>query len=139
MSRYISDDLAKLVVDRAANSCEYCLISIEDTYLGGEIDHIRSLKHGGSTTPDNLALACQPCNRYKGTDLGSISEVSGALVRFFNPRRDVWSEHFRVSTNGEIEVLTEIGEVTVRILGLNDLERLAERVGLIGIGHYSID
>lgn len=69
MSRYVSNSLAGEINSRADGRCEYCRISIEDTYLGGEIDHIRSLKHGGETHAENLALACQPCNRNKGTDL----------------------------------------------------------------------
>lgn len=139
MSRYVSDELAKLVIERAANKCEYCRISTEDTYLGGEIDHIRSIKHNGKTILDNLAFACQPCNRNKGSDLGSISEISNELVRFYNPRIDIWTEHFKANDNGEIEALTEIGEVTAAIFGLNDLERVAERKGLIEIRHYTID
>lgn len=82
MSRYVSEKLAAEVASRAENRCEYCRIAIEDTYFGGEIDHIRSLKHGGETTLENLALACQPCNRNKGTDLGSIPHGSNVLIRF---------------------------------------------------------
>lgn len=136
MSRYVSDTLSDQVVQRANGICEYCRISIEDTYFGGEIDHIRSLKHNGQTELNNIALACQPCNRNKGSDLGSIPPNSNNLVRFFNPRTDVWSEHFRVNSDAEIEALTEIGQVTVSIFGFNDLERVAERQGLIEIGHY---
>ena len=69
MSRYISEKLKNLVEKRAAGICEYCLISIADTYFGGEIEHIISIKHGGKTEAENLALACQPCNRNKGSDL----------------------------------------------------------------------
>ena len=136
MSRYISESRAREVLSRANERCEYCRISIEDTYFGGEIDHIRSLKHGGETELDNLALACQPCNRNKGSDLGSIPATSNELTRFFNPRTDAWLEHFDVSSNAEIVALTEIGEVTASIFGFNDPERIAERMGLIEIGRY---
>jgi HNH endonuclease len=138
MSRYVSENLREQVELRASGKCEYCRIAIEDTYFGGEIDHIISLKHRGQTELENLALACQPCNRNKGSDLGSISEISKMLIRFFNPRNDVWSEHFRLNSDAEIEPLTEIGEVTANIFGFNDLERIAERKGLIEIGRYSI-
>ena len=137
MNRRISENLRTAVELRAEGMCEYCRIAIEDTYLGGEIDHIRSLKHRGKTEFENLALACQPCNRNKGSDLGSISESSKVLVRFFNPRTDVWNEHFRVNKNAEIETLTEIGEVTALIFRFNDWERISERQGLIEIGRYS--
>lgn len=136
MSRYVSETLGEQVRLRANGRCEYCRISIDDTYFGGEIDHIQSLKHGGLTELNNLALACQPYNRSKGSDLGSISINSKTLIRFFNPRIDTWPEHFRVNSNAEIEHLTEIGEVTVLIFGFNDFERVHERKGLIEIGHY---
>ncbi|MDQ3132501.1 MAG: HNH endonuclease [Acidobacteriota bacterium] len=135
MSRYINKKLRNLVEKRAGENCEYCLISIEDTYFGGEIDHIIGIKHGGATESDNLTFACQPCNRNKGSDLGSISTGTKNLVRFFNPRTDKWSEHFRLN-GARIEFLTEIGEVTARILGFNELERLQERQGLIEINRY---
>ncbi len=138
MSRYISEKLRIEVELRANGFCEYCRIAIEDTYFGGEIDHIISLKHRGQTEFGNLALACQPCNRNKGSDLGSLSTLSNELVRFFNPRTDIWSEHFRVSSDAEIEFLTEIGEVTAFIFGFNDPERISERKGLIELGNYSI-
>jgi hypothetical protein len=136
MSRYISESLRQEIELRAEGKCEYCRIRIEDTYFGGEIDHIISLKHRGETVSENLALACQPCNRNKGSDLGSISETSNNLVRFYNPRIDVWSEHFRVNENTEIESLTEIGDVTVFIFGFNETERIDERRGLIELGLY---
>lgn len=139
MSRYISENLRAQVEQRADAICEYCRIAIEDTYFGGEIDHIISRKHRGQTEFENLALACQPCNRAKGSDLGSISETSKTLIRFFNPRTDVWKEHFRVNADAEIESLTEIGAVTAIIFGFNDLERIAERKGLIEIGRYAVE
>lgn len=138
MSRYISDSLRNKVELRANGICEYCRIAIEDTYFGGEVDHIISFKHRGQTILSNLALACQPCNRHKGSDLGSISIVSGLFVRFYNPRTDIWREHFQLNSNAEIITLTEIGEVTAFILGFNEPERISERLGLIEIGHYQI-
>jgi len=105
-----------------------------DTYFGGEIDHIHSIKHGGVTEESNLALACQPCNRNKGSDLGSITTNSKELVRFYNPRIDTWSEHFLVNGDGEIVALTPIGEVTATIFRFNDDERIVERLGLLELG-----
>ncbi|HEY0461112.1 MAG TPA: HNH endonuclease signature motif containing protein [Pyrinomonadaceae bacterium] len=136
MSRYISENLRSEVELRANGFCEYCRIAIEDTYFGGEIDHIVSLKHRGQTILENLALACQPCNRSKGSDLGSISQTSGLLVRFYHPRTDIWHENFRVNADAEIEFLTEIGEVTAFIFGFNEPERIEERRGLLEIGRY---
>lgn len=69
---YISQNLRKLVATRADFLCEYCLIHEQDTAFGCAIDHIISLKHGGATDADNLAYAYVFCNRFKGSDIGSI-------------------------------------------------------------------
>jgi HNH endonuclease len=135
MNRYVSESLRQRVSTRAENLCEYCLIDIADTFFGGEVDHIVSVKHGGTAEVDNLAYTCQPCNRNKGSDLGSIYWPLGQLVRFFNPRADHWADHF-VLHGAFIHPLTAIGEVTARILDFNSEERLQERHGLIEAGRY---
>lgn len=88
MSRYISTELRRFVAERATGLCEYCLIQESDTFLGCQVDHIISEKHGGATQADNLAYACTFCNRAKGSDIGSMATGSGNFVRFFNPRSD---------------------------------------------------
>jgi hypothetical protein len=115
MSRtYISIELRQLVAQSANCRCEYCLISASDRLSGCHVDHIINLKHGGETTPENLAYACIFCNLNKGTDLGSIVWRTGELIRFFNPRRDRWKDHFQFD-NAIVQSLTDIGEVTARI------------------------
>lgn len=83
---------------------------------------------------DNLAHACSFCNRNKGSDVGSFTQ-DGQLVRFFNPRFDKWSEHFRLD-DVTILPLTDIGQVTVKILNMNQFERLLERQELQKLGRY---
>lgn len=99
------------------------------------MDHVISEKHGGPTDSDNLAYACIYCNQAKGTDIGSIDWDSGEFLRFFNPRKDAWSDHFAL---GDIEIVakTKTGTVTARILRFNDLDRLREREELKAIGRY---
>lgn len=135
MSRsYINADLRRLVADRADYLCEYCLIP-DTNGLSFQVDHIISVKHGGLTTEDNLALACVFCNLQKGTDLGSIVWQTGELVRFFNPRRDFWGDHFRAEES-LIQPLTDIGEVTARIFDFNNNDRILERQALMAVGRY---
>jgi len=81
---------------------------------------------GGQTDADNLAYACVFCNRSKGSDVGSIAQQTGNFVRFFNPRIDQWAAHF-VLGGVTIVALSDIGEVTARILDFNNEERLFER------------
>lgn len=111
---------------RAGHRCEYCLIYEQDAGFPHQVDHIVSRKHGGSSTADNLALACIICNRYKGSDVASINPGSGQVVRLFHPRHDQWADHFRIQAE-VIEALTEVGMVTLQVLRLNAPERLAER------------
>ena len=95
INEYVSDAVRKEVALRANFKCEYCLIHEIDTYFGCEIDHIVSIKHGGNSEFENLAYACLVCNRFKGSDLGSLNN-KGSLIRFYNPRIDDWGAHFRV-------------------------------------------
>ncbi len=133
-SDYISESTRRLVEKRANSHCEYCLIHEEDTYVGCEIDHIISIKHSGKNDVTNLAFSCLSCNRFKGTDIGSLTE-KGKLTRFYNPRTDNWLEHFQIVGN-MILGITDIGEVTVKILRINDEERLEEREYLQEMGLF---
>ena len=117
MTSYVSANLRRSVEVRAQGSCEYCLVHESDTYLGCQVDHVVSEKHGGLTEGGNLAFACTLCNRAKGTDVGSLT-AEGVFVRFFNPRTDHWEDHFRLR-GAVIEPQTVSGEVTAKILGLN--------------------
>ncbi|NEP10730.1 MAG: HNH endonuclease [Symploca sp. SIO2C1] len=132
---YLNKELRRLVAKRADYLCEYCLISEQDTILGCAIDHIISIKHGGSSSADNLAYCCVYCNRFKGSDIGSIILDKKEFFRFYHPRWDNWGEHFKLN-NSTIEPLTNIGQVTTAILGFNDQTRLLERQLLINKKKY---
>jgi hypothetical protein len=132
---YIPVELRRLVISRADHRCEYCHIHEDDTYFGCEVDHVISEKHGGPTVTENLAYACLVCNRNKGSDLGSMLEPGGALIRFFNPRVDTWSEHF-THDGVLIKPLGPIGQVTERIFRFNEIERLMEREALRAVDRY---
>jgi HNH endonuclease len=97
------------------------------------VDHIIAEKHGGQTATDNLALCCIICNQHKGTDLTSIDPQTGQITPLFHPRRDRWSDHFRL-VGATIEPCTAIGRVTVRLLQLNRPDRLKERELLLRLG-----
>jgi hypothetical protein len=101
-----------------------------------EIDHIIALKHGGQTEADNLALACLPCNRYKGSDLTTFDPLSNVMLPLFNPRRHTWTEHFALDGT-HIVGLTPTGRATVLLLKLNAPSRLLHRHVLIAQGRYS--
>jgi HNH endonuclease len=129
----ISEKLRQQVAKNANYTCEYCLTPEYFLATTFHIDHIRSIKHGGKTLFQNLAYACPHCNQNKGSDIASYSEED-ELVRLFNPRKDIWDEHFEVTKIGIINPISSIGEVTVNTLSFNQLERIIFRKSLIEIG-----
>ncbi|NUQ26357.1 MAG: HNH endonuclease [Saprospiraceae bacterium] len=135
MNRYFSDEIRQLVTIRASGLCEYCRMPDEFSFFSFHIDHIISIKHGGKSEPDNLAYSCPYCNRNKGTDIASILLPGNEVIRFFNPRIDNWPAHFQFE-NARIRPLTDIGKVTLLILGFNHTERIEERQILIDSGRH---
>jgi hypothetical protein len=101
------------------------------------MEHIIAEKHRGSTVLENLARACPYCNRFKGSDIGSIDPETGRLTPFFNPRNQRWQVHFMFES-GFIHPLTAEGRVTVEILQLNLPERIAERRRLYHAGRLRV-
>lgn len=130
MATPISSELRRLIAERAGYRCEYCLLPQAVTLHRHEPDHIVPLQHGGATDPSNLALACLRCNRYKGPNIGSFDPLTGQLTPLFHPRLQVWNEHFGI-VDAEIIPLSAEGRVTVRVLRLNDSDRLSERQRLM--------
>lgn len=134
---YIPDKIRRFVKERANNCCEYCLIHQDDAFKSFEIDHIYAEKHGGETIENNLSCCCSECNRHKGTDLASIDETNGQITPLFHPRKQIWADHFRLNGTA-IEPLTPEGRVTVRLLQLNNDERVEERSELIALSRYPV-
>ena len=128
---YVSAELSRLVVVGANNYC----IHNDDNFLSHEIDHIVSEKHRGSTTPENLCLSCFDCNRYKGSDIGSIDIDTNQYVQLFNPRTMDWDEHFQCD-DFKIVPISAIGRVTEFVLRFNSEERLQKRRELLRLLRY---
>jgi len=79
---------------RAGSRCEYCHLPTLGQVATFPIDHVIPLDGGGTNEVGNLALACPHCNAHKWTAFEGTDLESGAIVRFFHPRSDVWSDHF---------------------------------------------
>ena len=60
----ISLSTRQKVYDKCCGHCAYCgtVISLK----GMHVDHLRSLKRGGTDDLDNLMPSCSLCNTYKG-------------------------------------------------------------------------
>lgn len=135
MRKGISAKLKHQIALRADFRCEYCLLPDKVSFYNFHIDHIRSLKHGGSSEINNLAYCCPDCNHFKGTDIGSYTDEN-ELVRFFNPRIEVWEDNFEI-VNGLVLGKNGIAKVTEQIFKFNDVDRVIFRIELIKLGFYS--
>jgi hypothetical protein len=132
MSRtHIPAALRRRVHERARGCCEYCGIPETACFVPHEVDHVVAEQHGGTTSFDNLALACFVCNKRKGPNLASIDPASGTVTPLFNPRIDDRTDHLLLLRNGDWRALTNTGRATVFLLDLNHPDRIQERRLLI--------
>jgi len=116
------------IAQRAHHRCEYCQAPEVVFNFPFEVEHIVPLSRQGANNQANLALACRACNLRKGNRISGVAAVSKTAVRFFHPREDTWSGHFRVNVeSGEIIGITPVGEVTVNYLAMNSATQVAAR------------
>jgi HNH endonuclease len=127
--------LVERVRRRAGGRCEYCLLPVERESVWSEIDHVIAVVHGGRTVMSNLALACWPCNSFKGPKLAGIDRTTRRITRLFHPRVHKWGRHF-VYEGPLIVGRTAIGRATINVLRINMRERVAERAALIAEGIF---
>ena len=132
---YIPENLRRQVIERAGERCEYCLLHQQVSLYTHEIDHIIAEKHRGKTVLENLCLACLECNRAKGSDFGSFDPETEVITRLYNPRTQLWDEHFQLN-GARVVPLTPEGRVTAFVLKLNDEIRLRARQALSDAGVY---
>ncbi|MCU0341879.1 MAG: HNH endonuclease, partial [Spirosomaceae bacterium] len=83
MSRKFSKLLKEKIAYRANYRCEYCLLPEKLSLYKFHIEHIKSVKHGGTDEEDNLAYCCPDCNYFKGSDIATFSVSDERLVRLF--------------------------------------------------------
>lgn len=118
---YLSSKLRQQVADRAQNCCEYCQTAQKISGAQMHIEHIVPHAKGGSSTADNLCLACAWCNSFKGAKTAAPDPHTEAIVPLFNPRRDDWHEHFGWNETGMLLVgLTATGRATIIALQMNN-------------------
>lgn len=118
---------------QADGRCEYCHLPQGIHRVPFQIDHIIAEQHGGPTASNNLAIACLRCNKRKGPNLSGVSSDTGAIVRLFHPRADVWADHFRWDRSLLVG-LTPVGKVTIAVLAINHPTAVAVREELMAEG-----
>lgn len=134
---YISSALRQAVVERAGHRCCYCQTAEDVTGTLFTIDHIIPESLGGSTTVENLCLACWSCNLIKRDRIVATDPETGATVRIFNPNSQKWHDHFVWQREGLlIGGLTSIGRATINAIRLNRPELINARRLWIKIGGH---
>lgn len=118
---YISVEIERRVRAAALNRCGYCLSPQHLVMARLEIEHIIPISKQGSNDESNLWLACPLCNRYKSDKTTGVDLETSEIVKLFNPRVQIWSEHFRWTEDGlRIVGRTSTGRATVTTLHLSD-------------------
>ncbi|MGE0827627.1 MAG: HNH endonuclease [Candidatus Binatia bacterium] len=127
--------LRQQVIEREKQRCAYCrspmLVGVPMV-----VDHIVPLTAGGTSTLENLCLACYRCNEFKGSRTTASDPTDGQQTALFHPRQQQWRDHFTWQSNGEIlRGLTPCGRATIETLRLNNnwlvqARRIWMRVGL---------
>ena len=129
------------VASRAGHTCEYCCAPELLSNIEFEVDHIIPISKNGATKLNNLALSCRICNLRKSDCVEGIDPVTLKTVKLFNPREDVWSEHFEKQIQLPYQILgkTEIGRATITCLDMNSSLQLRARKLWVALGLFNLD
>jgi 5-methylcytosine-specific restriction endonuclease McrA len=78
----------------AKSRCGYCLGEQKYILAWLEIEHILPRSKGGTSTRENLWLACPYCNTFKGSQTQGVDPATQRTLVLFNPRKQIWKNHF---------------------------------------------
>src|SRR5437764_6398910 len=97
--------IPKSLRDRIAATAGYrygdCLTAEAIVGTPMEIDHLIPETLGGLTEETNLWLAGSLSNDCKSNRIAARDPESNEIVRLFDPRRQVWNDHFRWTVPGD--------------------------------------
>ncbi len=127
------------ITDR--DRCAYCQTSEANSGISLAHDHILPTSLGGEITFENICQSCRPCNEHKGDRITGIDPLAGEAFPLFNPRTQLWHEHFIWSYDGtHIRGITSIGRATVIALQMNNATIVPARERWVAAGwHPPID
>ncbi|MBW4619204.1 MAG: HNH endonuclease [Cyanosarcina radialis HA8281-LM2] len=124
----INEITRQYVRNRANYLCEYCHSPEKISTSRFTIDHIQPRSLGGADDANNLALACSRCNQRRYNFIVGRDLETSSTLPLFNPRQQLWSEHFIWTTNAtKILGVTAVGRATCDRLDLNDERYRGER------------
>lgn len=112
--------MQRAVVQRAKGYCEYCQLPVAFSPASFNFEHIIPLIKQGLTILLNLAFSCGGCNAHKKDKTEALDPLTRQLMPLFNPRTDIWSDHFQWSDDDlQIIGITPTGRATVQLLKVN--------------------
>lgn len=136
-SDYVSPALRRRISEQARFRCGYCLRSAALLGMPLTIEHILPQAAGGQTIEENLWLACHRCNGFKGTQTRATDPETNESSALFNPRTQIWSEHFVWSSDGATIVgRTACGRATIIALKMNNDEIVITRKHWVSAGWW---
>jgi len=128
MTAVIPTALYERLKSQVGPLCGYCRTSSRIIGHPLTVEHIIPVSRGGSSDEDNLWLSCRRCNEHKGAQVDALDPETDVRVPLFNPRQQVWHEHFAWSGEGMLIIgLTPCGRATVVALKLNNPDIVAAR------------
>ena len=126
--RFVSESIREQVEKRALDCCEYCQTIMGSSTERFEMEHVIPLSKGGQSLLGNLALSCRGCNSFKHNKIEGFDSLTELFVPLFNPRKDVWKEHFAWDTNPFFLIgMTASGRATIETLKLNRPQLISVR------------
>jgi hypothetical protein len=126
----------RAVIQRAGDCCEYCRLTEIDELAPFHVDHIIPLKHGGTDDLDNFCLACYMCNLFKGSNMAAGDPFTGAATFLFNPRSQIWDDHFEINQDATLTGKTPEGRATINVMRMNDEAQVQYRRFAVSAGDY---
>ncbi|MEO1165794.1 MAG: HNH endonuclease signature motif containing protein, partial [Chloroflexota bacterium] len=123
----------RLVFKRANGCCEYCQTCEHNI---GQPMHTEHIIPNKDNSLDNLCLACASCNLSKGTATEGIDPKTSEIQQLFNPRSQIWEDHFLWSEDGTHVVgKTGTGRATVSRLKMNQKRLVRARKNWVLTGN----
>jgi hypothetical protein len=117
---YIPISIQRAILELSKNYCEYCVLPSNFSTDFFHFEHIIPLVLDGRTNVENLARSCGICNNNKRDKIEYIDPLTQLIVRLYNPRQDIWMDHFQWSDDDLFVIgITPIGRATIALLKLN--------------------
>lgn len=126
-----------LIFESSNGLCEYCHSQAEYSFAAYSIEMVVPKSKEGQMETRNLAFVCQGCSNHKYRKTEGFDSVTNETVKFFNPRIDVWKEHFAWNEDTSLLVgLTAKGRATIKELKMNRPTLIELRAILVRLGKH---